>query len=93
MSASFEWDDEKATSNLKKHGVGFDEAKSVFEDDFAVTFFDERYSKDEQREITIGRSKTARLLLVVHTERGENIRIISVRKATKHEQKIYEQNI
>lgn len=95
MKLIFEWDIGKAKSNLRKHKVGFEEAKEVFLDDFAVTFRDERYSKDEERFIIIGKSSEHRTLLVVHTERDsfENsviIRIISCRKATKAERAIYE---
>lgn len=95
MKLIFEWDIVKAKSNLKKHKVGFEEAKEVFSDQFAVTFRDEIHSKDEERFITIGTSSKRRTLLVVHTEseayqNGVIIRIISCRKATKAEREIYE---
>ena len=87
----FEWDLPKATANLKKHQVSFDEAKSVFYDEFAVQFFDEEHSSNEERFLMLGMSSNARLLLVCHCERehGEVIRIISARKATKRESAFY----
>ena len=87
----FEWDLSKATANQKKHKVSFDEAKSVFYDDFAVQFFDEEHSLNEERFLMLGMSSSARLLLVCHCERktGEVIRIISARKATKRESAFY----
>ena len=95
MKLIFEWDINKDKLNLKKHKVGFEESKEVFLDDFAVTFRDVRYSKDEERFIIIGLSSKQRMLLVVHTERNSLgnsviIRIISCRKATKAERRIYE---
>jgi len=88
----FEWDLPKATANLKKHQVSFDEAKSVFYDEFAVQFFDEEHSSNEERFLMLGMSANARLLLVCHCERehGEVIRIISARKATKRESAFYQ---
>jgi uncharacterized protein len=88
----FEWNPAKAAANLKKHGISFHEAQSVFYDDFAVQFFDEEHSATEARFLMLGRSVEARLLLVCHCEReaGSVIRIISARKATKHEQAFYE---
>jgi uncharacterized DUF497 family protein len=87
----FEWDSAKATANARKHGVSFEEAKSIFYDDFAVQFFDEEHSGDEERFLLLGMSTGARLLLVCHCERdaGSVIRIISARKATKHESTFY----
>jgi uncharacterized DUF497 family protein len=86
----FEWDQSKAKSNLKKHGVSFEEAQSVFYDDFAVQFFDER-AADEYRFILLGTSNLTRILVVVHCERdgGGVLRIISARKATKTEKQFY----
>jgi len=87
----FEWDHAKAESNLKKHGVSFEEARSVFYDDLAVQFFDESLG-EETRFILLGRSNLSRVLVVVHCERGENdeiLRIISARKATKTERNFY----
>jgi uncharacterized DUF497 family protein len=86
----FEWDSVKATTNLKKHQVSFDEAQTVFYDDFAVQFFDEEHSANEERFIMLGMSSSARLLVVCHCERtGDVVRIISARKATRSEAKFY----
>ncbi len=87
----FEWDDAKAQANLVKHGVSFEEAASVFGDPLALTFPDPDHSIGEKRGLTFGVSQTERLLVVVHTERGRSIRIISARKATRYERGIYEQ--
>jgi uncharacterized DUF497 family protein len=88
----FEWDPTKAASNLKKHQVSFDEAKSVFYDEFAVQFFDEEHSSNEGRFLMLGLSAGARLLIVCHCERqdGQVIRIISARKATRRESAFYQ---
>lgn len=86
----FEWDDVKAESNLRIHGVDFQEAKTVFEDPFAITIPDDLHSEEERRLIILGLSLLARVLLVVHTERGERLRIISARKATPAESSQYE---
>jgi len=87
----FEWDSAKATANIKKHGVSFEEAHSVFYDEFAVQFFDEEHSTSEERFLLLGMSTEGRLLLVCHCERevGNTIRIISARKATKTESTFY----
>ncbi len=87
----FEWDAAKATSNQKKHSVSFEEAQSVFYDEFAVQFFDEDNSASEDRFLMLGFSDKARLLMVCHCERdqGNTIRIISARKATQSESKFY----
>ena len=87
----FEWDPSKAAANLKKHQVSFEEAKSVFYDEFAVQFFDEDHSSDEERFLMLGMSSGAKLLIVCHCERehSEIIRIISARKATKRESAFY----
>jgi uncharacterized protein len=87
----FEWDAAKAAANVKKHGVSFDEAQSIFYDDFAVQFFDEEHSAEEARFLMLGMSVDVRVLLVCHCEReaGSVIRIISARKATKREQGFY----
>ena len=90
MSLTFEWDEKKADENLRKHGVSFEEAKTVFNDPFSVTIYDPDHSIDEQRYIDIGLSSKARLIVVSYSERGERIRIISSRKATKKEQRNYE---
>jgi uncharacterized protein len=93
MSVKFEWDDDKAKTNLKKHRIGFDEASTVFADPFAKIFYDEDHSDEENREILVGHSTANRLLLVSFTERGRDlVRIISARIATKNERKAYEEN-
>ncbi len=87
----FEWDNRKAKSNLKKHGVSFEEASTVFDDDFAKMFFDEIHSDDETREIIVGYSLNNRMLLVCFTESGhERVRIITAREPTRLERKDYE---
>ncbi|MBC7378475.1 MAG: BrnT family toxin [Burkholderiaceae bacterium] len=86
----FEWDDQKAESNLSKHGVSFDEAVSAFGDGRALTFSDSDHSEFENRSRTYGISNKSRLLVVVHTDRRNGIRIISARKATRYEKSIYE---
>ncbi|GAX45550.1 hypothetical protein NIES4075_65710 [Tolypothrix sp. NIES-4075] len=88
----FEWDETKAATNLKKHSVSFEEAKTVFDNPLALIFDDEAHSTDEQREIIIGHSQSNRLLLVCFTERPNAIRIISARLATRREREDYEQN-
>jgi hypothetical protein len=89
MKQEFEWDHEKATANLQKHEVGFEEASTVFDDPQFITFLDEEHSSDEERYITIGFSVQNRLLMVAHTERNDLIRIISARRAVKNEEKFY----
>ena len=89
----FEWDPHKAEINLRKHGVSFPEAGTVFGDDLAVTVPDPDHSDDEERFITIGWSNLRRLLMVSHTDRGDRIRIISARELTRAEQKVYEEEI
>jgi uncharacterized protein len=86
---NFEWDQDKADSNLLKHGISFDEAVSAFGDELALTFFDSDHSEFEERSRTYGKSNKTRLLVVVHTERRDGTRIISARKATRYEQGIY----
>lgn len=90
QSEIFEWDDAKAANNLRKHGVDFEEAKTVFEDPFALTIADDLHSEDEDRWIVLGLSLLARVLLVVHTERKERVRIVSARQATPFERSQYE---
>jgi uncharacterized DUF497 family protein len=87
----FEWDEVKAAANLAKHGVSFEEAATVFGDQLALTFDDPDHSSGEHRFITFGVSGKSRVLLVVNAERGRTVRIISARKATRHERVIYEQ--
>ncbi len=88
----FEWDVVKARSNLRKHGVSFEDAKSVFYDEYARQFFDNEHSDTEERFIMLGLSDRSRLLVVCHCERSgeEVIRLISARKASSSERKHYE---
>lgn len=89
----FSWDPRKADSNLRKHGIAFDEALTVFNDPLAFIFDDRLHSEEEHREIIIGFSTLSRLVLVCFVERMEDtIRIISARRATKDEIKDYEKN-
>ena len=87
----FTWDIPKSQSNFKKHGVSFEEAKSIFYDDFAIQFYDDPHSQDEDRFLILGLSNQSRLLLICHCERdaGHSIRIISARKSTNEESKHY----
>jgi len=89
---TFEWDSAKAASNRKKHGVSFEQAQSVFYDEFAVQFFDGESSEMEDRFLMLGLSSGAQLLMVCHCERHEGnvIRIISARRATKNESQFYQ---
>jgi uncharacterized DUF497 family protein len=91
MAPIFEWNPEKARTNLQKHQLDFEEASTIFDDPEFITFLDEEHSDDEERYITIGLSNKNRLLLVAHTERDNTIRIISARKATKNEEKFYQE--
>ena len=90
---TFEWDPNKAKRNLEIHGVSFDEASTVFKDPLSLAIYDPLHSDREDRFVLIGTSFANRLLVVVHTERGDRIRIISARKANKHERKYYEKNV
>jgi uncharacterized protein len=90
---NFEWDDQKAARNRQKHGVSFDEAVSVFADVLALTFADTDHFESEDRSRTYGISNKGRLLVVVHTERRNNVRIISARKATRYEKSIYDDQV
>jgi uncharacterized DUF497 family protein len=89
---SFDWDPAKARSNARKHGVSFEEAQSVFYDEFARQYYDAEGSGAEDRFLMLGMSNQSRVLLVCHCERsaGDVIRIISARKATRNERKHYE---
>ncbi len=96
MELLFEWDENKAKTNLQKHKVSFDEAKTIFNDPLLIAFPDDYHSEEEERLISIGISTDNRTLLIVHPEqdKSENeiiIRIISCRKATPSEREIYEQ--
>ena len=87
----FEWDTRKAAENLSKHGVSFHEAATVFDDPLAITYPDPDHSEDESRWLTFGVSAEGRLLVVAHTEGGDTIRMISARRTTRNERKIYEE--
>jgi uncharacterized DUF497 family protein len=87
----FEWDPEKASSNVRKHGVTFHEAATVFGDPLAITFADPDHSMDENRYLTFGISRLDRFLVVSHTERRGRVRIINARLMTRQERRIYEQ--
>ncbi len=92
MSLEFEWDEDKAASNQKKHKITFEEAATVFADPLAAIFDDEGRTGPEQREIIVGHSNRGRLLLVCFTERAGVLRIISARRVTKKERLDYEEN-
>ena len=92
MPLNFEWDENKAKSNLVKHGVSFAEATTVFGDPLSLTIPDPAHSQTEDRFIIIGNSHRRKLLVVVHTERGDNIRIISARRATRRERTSHEES-
>ena len=91
MGLEFEWDAAKARKNADKHGVSFEEASSVFGDPLALSIPDPLHSEAEDRFITLGESYRRRLLVVVSTDRGDTIRIISARAATRRERKDYEE--
>ena len=91
MQTLFEWDRDKAKANLRKHGVGVEEAQTVFTDPLSITLPDPDHSADEERFIDIGMSDNHRVLVVMYTERGPRIRLISVRRATLAERKQYEE--
>ncbi len=90
MGIVFEWDSNKAKTNVLKHSVSFEEASTVFGDKHSITIDDVSHSLQEKRHVTLGLSSSNRLLVVVHTARGERIRIISVRKASRKEKKQYQ---
>lgn len=87
----FEWDDNKAASNLSKHEVSFEEAKTVFDDPLYVDFYDPDHSEDEERYLIVGESNRGRLLIVSYTERKNSIRLISAREVTRTEREAYEE--
>ena len=89
----FDWDEEKARSNLTKHGVSFDEATSVFDDPLFLTFADPAHSIQEQRFIMMGESARGRLLVVSYTDRAGTTRLISARLATRKERQAYESDL
>jgi uncharacterized DUF497 family protein len=92
MALLFEWDLMKARGNLTRHAISFDEASTVFRDPFSMTVADPLHSEGEERFVLIGQSQRGRMLVVVHMERGDRIRIISARLATSKERKRYEKN-
>ena len=92
MGLIFEWDDKKADLNLRKHGISFEEASTVFGDELSITIEDPLHSQNENRYILIGQSIHSKTLVVVHLEKTNSIRIISARKATKKEKKFYEES-
>ncbi len=92
MRLLFEWDPAKAAANEAKHGVTFEEALTVFDDERSVTIYDYSHSRDEDRYVDLGRSKNGNILAVVYTERNDRIRIIHARKANREERRFYETN-
>jgi uncharacterized DUF497 family protein len=93
MPLEFAWDLRKARSNLAKHGVAFEEASTIFGDSLSLTIPDPEHSHMERRHITMGTTFNGKLLVVVHTDRGDNICIISARRASRRERKFYEETI
>ncbi|MFH1942593.1 MAG: BrnT family toxin [bacterium] len=89
----FEWNQDKARQNFIKHGVSFEEASTVFNDSLSLTIPDPLHSEDEERFILLGYSEKNRLLVVIHTDRNDRIRIISARQATKKEKSYYEEGL
>ena len=87
----FKWDPRKAAANLKKHRIDFHEAVTVLNDTLSTTFPDTDQSSVEPRFVTIGMSTRGRIVVVVHTEEGDTVRIISARRATPHERRFYEE--
>lgn len=87
----FEWDNSKAERNLSKHGVSFEEAKTVFYDPLYVDFYDPDHSEDEERYLIVGESNHKRVLIVSYTERDDSIRLISAREVTRNERRTYEE--
>ena len=88
---AFEWDRRKDSANRRKHGVGLEDATTVFDDPLSITIPDPDHSGDEERFVIIGQSSQRSLLIVVHTIRGARIRLIGARAATKHERRKYEE--
>ncbi len=92
MNFIFEWDQSKAETNKRKHGVRFDEAQTVFIDNLSAVKPDTEHSDAEERLLIIGTSNRNRVIVVSYTERGDKIRLISARRATRNERKQYEEN-
>ena len=91
MAFTFEWDSQKAATNARKHGVTFDEAATAFGDPFGLMVDDPRHSETEHRSVLLGYSQAGRLLAVMFTERGDRLRLISARTATRRERRHYEE--
>jgi len=91
MATDFEWDPDKAATNLKKHGVSFEEATTAFFDALSITIDDPLHSEREQRSVLVGQCSSGHLLVVVHIDRGGRIRLISARTATRKERRDYEE--
>ena len=91
MGFTFEWDPKKAAANQRKHGVSFDEAATAFADPYGIVVDDPRHSTEEVRVALLGHSESGRLLAVMFTERGDRIRLISARRATRREHRHYEE--
>lgn len=89
----FEWDPAKARANQKKHQVSFGDAATVFREPLSITIYDPDHSQEEDRFLTIGFSASGQLLMIAHTERSDQIRIISARELTRAERKVYEEEI
>ncbi len=87
----FEWNKNKAVKNLSKHGVSYEEAKTVFDDPLYVDFYDPEHSESEERYLIVGESDRGRLIIVSYTERGDVIRLISAREVTQTEREAYEE--
>ena len=90
MALTFEWDENKSKHNLKKHGIDFEEAKTIFNDPFAITIDDPDHSVEEVRFLDIGFSSKGRILVAWYTEKNDNIQIIGCRKAIRSERKMHE---
>jgi len=88
----FEWDPNKAKENLETHGISFDEASTAFHDALSLAIYDPLHSEEEDRFVLIGSSHRNRLLVIVHTDRADKIRLISARKASQKEREQYEEN-
>ena len=91
MALIFEWDERKAKANVAKHGVDFEEARTIFNDPRLLTFEDIDHSEQEQRYLSLGISSDGRLLIAAHTEDGDIVRLINCRKATRRERRTYEE--
>lgn len=91
MALQFAWDERKAATNQRKHGISFADAATAFADPLSVTIPDPDHSEDEERFILIGQTRTVHIVVVAHIERGDVIRIISARPATRRERSIYEE--